>query len=95
MTHLFGYAYYPTLCIIDSVAPLRIPNSESVLIKLFIIHQRSDFIIHHSLERPSRDLIAASLFIISNTDSGVKEAASNFAFETASLSICFFGDGLL
>ena len=62
MTHLFGYAYYPTLCIIDSAAPLCIPHS--MLIKLFIIHQRSDFIIHYSLERPRRDLTAISSFII-------------------------------
>ena len=26
MTHLFGYAYYPTLCIIGSAAPLCIPH---------------------------------------------------------------------
>ena len=30
----------------------------SELIKLFIIHQQSDFIIHHSFERLCRDLIA-------------------------------------
>ena len=47
MTHLFGYAYYPTLCIIGSIAPLRIPNFTFDTYQ--IIHYSSAKRFHHSL----------------------------------------------
>ena len=47
MTHLFGYAYYPTLYIIDSAAPLCIPNFAFDAYQ--IIHYSSAERFHHSL----------------------------------------------